>query len=113
MEKASPLREGEKKLLRFLCHNFLSAYSDNITNSLVCACVCVYGGKAERDRDAAHESQRESDTESDREREREQGRGRLHILSPTPRQTTGRRGQTLSCQSNPLVAAGIISATNY
>lgn len=58
MEKASPLREGEKKLLRLLCHNFLSAYSDNITNSSVRACVCVYGSKAESEREPAHERER-------------------------------------------------------
>lgn len=95
--------EGGKKLLPFLCHNFLSAYSDNITNSLLCVCVW------ERTRGRELSSAREREGE----REQEQARGRLRILSPTPHQTTGRRGQTLSCQSNPLVAAGIISATNY
>lgn len=62
----------KKKLLRFLCHNFLSAYSDNITNSLVCACVCVWGLSRERarERQRARGRERESDTESDRGRER-------------------------------------------
>lgn len=78
--KASPLREGEKKLLRFLCHNFLSAYSDNITNSFVCVCVCVCTGAKAREGGSAREAERERH----RERETEQGRGRLHILSPNP-----------------------------
>lgn len=68
MEKASPLREGEKKLLWFLCHNFLSAYSDNITNSLVCACVCVWGQSREWDR--ARERQRTRGRERATQRER-------------------------------------------
>lgn len=114
MEKASPLREGEKNCSG---SSAIISYQPIQTTSPTAwsVRVCVYGGKAEseREREAAHEKQRESVTDSDTQREREQGRGRLHILSPTPRQTTGRRGQTLSCQSNPLVAAGIISATNY
>lgn len=80
--KASPLREGEKKLLRFLCHNFLSAYSDNITNSFVCVCVCVREQKQERE--AAHERQRESATE--RERQSREGGGSIffHLTPPSP-----------------------------
>lgn len=84
--KGQPTEGGRKKLLRFLCHNFLSAYSDNITNSLVCVCVCervcVYGCKAE----AAHERRRE------RERESREGGGSIFFhLPPVKPQEGGAR----------------------
>lgn len=106
MEKASPLREGEKNCSG---SSAIISYQPIQTTSPTAwsVRVCVYGARAERERARGSAREAESDTQ------REKGRGRLHILSPTPRQTTGRRGQTLSCQSNPLVAAGIISATNY
>lgn len=102
----------EEKVLLFLCHNFLSGYSENITNSLVCACVSVYGSGAHREQERESPPAREAAPRRERERARA-GKGEATFSFTYPPQTTGRRGQTLSCQSNPLVAAGIISATNY
>ena len=112
MEKASPLREGEKNCSG---SSAIISYQPIQTTSPTAwsVRVCVYGGiaESERERGIAREAETQRATHTERERA---GKGEApYSFTYPPHQTTGRRGQTLSCQSNPLVAAGIISATNY
>lgn len=74
----------EEKVLLFLCHNFLSGYSENITNSLVCACVSVYGSGAHREQERESPPVREAAPRRERERESESREGGGYIFFHLP-----------------------------
>lgn len=102
--KGQPTEGRKKSLLRL--RNFLSAYSD-ITNSSARACVRERVCRPERTRGGERERQRE------RRRASEQAKGEALYSFTYPPSNHRREGPSPDCQSNPLVAAGIISATNY
>lgn len=85
MEKASPLREGEKNCSG---SSAIISYQPIQTTSPTAwsVRVCVYGGKAESERERQHTRGREraSDTDSDTERERESREGGGSIFFHLP-----------------------------